>query len=542
MLKPLAMLLFAAPLFVLASQEPTDVFTSVTPKNFDAGGAVSLQFHLNAESYLRSTTIARDGEVLELNPMPNPALGKASVVVNGQATDFSSYVADDALLDSVLILHGDQIVFEAYPRMEPQERHFGWSVTKVLTSATLATLVAEGKVNMDEPVEKYLAELRSTAWASTSVRDIANMASGINCLDSDGYQTSTTCIYRMEEALGITAPAGNTASFLSLIKDMQRLRPAGKRNEYVSANTNVLMLIIERVTGQSYADAVQERIWQRIGAESDALMAVSAEGHAYASGGLMARLRDLGRFGLVFTDGKRFPDIASTMLADLNNGGGISRIDEGSNWAPKGNSEDVPRRAGWQWDRIWDDGAMFKGGYLGQGLYVDAARDLVIAWYGTGLDFSARQTDMLSVGRQLAVSGLFAKRQEPESLKTIIQNRNYEYEVAFKAQDISAILALHADDVVFMSSHRERVVGVTNLKASLEGELSLGESSIRLTTEEVTRSGEFAIEVGRYELELGADTDEPISDVGDYLVIWQQNTAGDWLIYRDITTSTQPLP
>ncbi|WOJ97100.1 serine hydrolase [Congregibacter brevis] len=542
MLKPLGIILASLPLLASAAEDPLQAFTQVTPKNFDAGGDESLQFHLNAESYLRSTTIARGDKQYLLNTVTLPGLNEQSIVVAGQPSSFAAYVANDPLLDSVLVLQGGQIVFEAYPRMTPEDRHFGWSVTKVLTSATLATLVAEGKVRMDATIEDYLPELSGTAWDGTTVYNIANMASGIDCRDSDGYQDNTTCVYRMEESLGIVASTGRDESFLSLIHDMKRLRPAGERNEYVSANTNVLMLVIERVTGQSYADAVEERIWQRMGAESDALMAVSKEGHAYASGGLMARLRDLARFGLVFTDSERFPGIANTMMADLRSGVGISRSKEELKWLARDHGDDLPLRAGWQWDQVWDDGGAFKGGYLGQGLYVDPARDLVVAWYGTGLDFSAKQTDMLSVARQLAVSGFFDISSEPKSLKAIIQSRNNEYEAAFKAQDIPALLALHTDDVVFMSSHRERVVGIAKLEASLEEELSLGESSIRLTTEEVTHSGEFALEVGRYELSLGADSEEPISDAGDYLVLWRQNAEGLWRIYRDITSSTQPLP
>ncbi|WP_008292995.1 serine hydrolase [Congregibacter litoralis] len=538
----LSTVLLLAPLSVLAAEEPHARFTGVTAKNFDEGGAVSLQFHRHAESYLHTTTIARGETHRELERTNTPELEAVTVVVDGDERSFADYAKNDELLDSVIVLHGGKVAFEAYPRMTPRDRHFAWSVTKVLTSAALATLVAEGKVAMDAPIERYLPELASTAWAGTSVYDIANMASGIDCRDSDGYQNTATCVYRMEEALGITAPTGRDESFTALVKSMGRLRPPGERNEYVSANTNVLMLVIERTTGQSYADAVEERIWSRIGAESDALMAVSDEGYAYASGGLMARLRDLARFGLVFTDGKDFPDIADTMIADLKAGGGIARSEEQLEWLRRDHGDDLPRRAGWQWDQVWDDGGLYKGGYLGQGLYVDPARDLVIAWYGTGLDFSARQTDMLSVARQLAVSGVFDSRPEPKALKTLIQNRNNEYEAAFQAQDLPELLALHTDDVVFMSSHRERVEGLKNLRASFEAEFSLGKSTLRLITEEVTRSKDFVMEIGRYEVNLGIDTDTPISDAGDYLVVWKQNAEGQWLIYRDITTSTQAMP
>ena len=68
---------------------------------------------------------------------------------------------------------------------------------------------------------------------------------------------------------------------------------------------------------------------------------------------------------------------------------------------------DTPVRAGWQWDMIWADGGMYKGGYSGQGLYVDPGRQLVVAWFGTGLDYNEQRNDMLPISRQLARSGLF---------------------------------------------------------------------------------------------------------------------------------------
>ena len=41
---------------------------------------------------------------------------------------------------------------------------------------------------------------------------------------------------------------------------------------------------------------------------------------------------------------------------------------------------------------IWDDGAMFKGGYSGQGIFVDPGRDIVAVWYGTsGTDRQSHQ-------------------------------------------------------------------------------------------------------------------------------------------------------
>jgi hypothetical protein len=227
---------------LLMAQDHRELFKAVTPQNFDSGGEVSRQFHLNAESYLRSTTIARGGQKLPLGLNLRRDLASFPVTYEGRRVPFGVYVEEDALLDGVIVLHRGEIVFEAYPNMQPWQRHYAWSVTKVMTSAVLANLVAESLVDMSAAVDRYVPELANTAWAGTSVRDIAHMASGIDCLDSDGYQDTSTCVYRTEEAMGVTAPTGPPVALLEHLQGMGRLGPAGTRNEYVSVNTIVLML------------------------------------------------------------------------------------------------------------------------------------------------------------------------------------------------------------------------------------------------------------------------------------------------------------
>jgi CubicO group peptidase (beta-lactamase class C family) len=525
------------------AQATHERYLSVTPENFDSGGDISLQFHLHAESYKRSATIAAKSDSYPLAVNLRADLAQQPLNLGGETSPFAEYVATDPYLDSVVIVHNGVIVFEAYPRMQPWQRHYAWSVTKVLTSAIVATLVADGRVDMDAPIERYVPGLNNSAWAGTSIRDISNMASGIDCRDSDGYQDTGTCVYRMEESLNITAPTGAPVAFPEHLQTMKRLRPAGTRNEYVSANTNVLMLLIESVTGSSFADAARERIWARIGAEADALISVSAEGFAFASGGLSARLRDVARFGMVFSDKRRFPDVADTMIAELRRGGGIVLPPDSLESLAQQYGNDRPTRAGWQWDQIWDDGAVYKSGYLGQGLYVDPDRQLIVAWFGTGIDYDEEATAMPVVARQLAVSGLFDNAAaSAASIEASIEANNTAYEKAYAARDMAALMALHDDDLVFIASHRERIVGKDALAEALAEEFSQGISGISLSTEEITQRGDLAIELGRYQLYEDKGSDRSLLDAGDYVVVWKQDNEGRWRIYRDVTSSTLPPP
>jgi CubicO group peptidase (beta-lactamase class C family) len=82
---------------------------------------------------------------------------------------------------------------------------------------------------------------------------------------------------------------------------MQKTGPYGHVYEYFSLNTEVLGWIIERVTHKSVTRIIQERIWQKMGPESDGLMFLSNGYDPIYMGGMSAILRDHACFGLLFT-------------------------------------------------------------------------------------------------------------------------------------------------------------------------------------------------------------------------------------------------
>ena len=253
-------------------------------------------------------------------------------------------------------------------------------MTKVVTSTALAVLAEQGRIDMTAPVEQYVPELVDTAWAGITVQNITDMASGIDCLDSDGYQDDTTCVYQQEEALGIAAATGRELDFLDVVRSMQSRSAQGLQTEYVSVNTNVLGLVIEGVTGKPYHTAIKELIWNPIGAEADALMAISDQGNAYAAGGLHCTFEGCGAFWTRYIRNQNhFHSLSPSMIEKIQSSG-LQLTPTAKERLVSVFATDLPSRSGWQWDLIWADGGMYKAGYSGQGLYVDPGRNLVIAW------------------------------------------------------------------------------------------------------------------------------------------------------------------
>jgi CubicO group peptidase (beta-lactamase class C family) len=329
---------------------------------------------------------------------------------------FDQYVSQDDRIDSVIVLHKGKIAYQRYKTHGPRDRHMTWSVTKVITSTALARLAEMGKVNMQARVKVYLPELAENVWGSLILQDVIDMTSGIDCRDSDGYQNKEACVYRAEETLGIVPQVReNVSSSLDFLKTMTTHRAPGEETEYTSPNPVVAGMIIEAITGNPLARALAELLWQPMGAEADGLLIINKYGEAYASGGISARLVDIGRFGLMFLDdeqgwasmGKKHRDFLKNKhraIFSEHAKESFSKLFEG----------DMPLHSRWQWDMIWADGDMYKDGYSGQGVYIAPQRELVIVWFGTA-DKAFGTHKLLPLARKLSKSGIFTSLSKYES-------------------------------------------------------------------------------------------------------------------------------
>jgi CubicO group peptidase (beta-lactamase class C family) len=127
-------------------------------------------------------------------------------------------------------------------------------------------------------------------------------------------------------------------------------------------------------------------IWSRGGFEAPAQLCTSAAGAPASRGGISTTLRDLARFGMLFTPSGGL--IADGSVIDEH----LRRIQTAP--ALRRPSDDLPDEvtaayggrlppASRQWNFVMEDGDLFKSGFGGQGLYVSPARHLVIAFAGT---------------------------------------------------------------------------------------------------------------------------------------------------------------
>ncbi len=374
------------------------------------GGDLMRFGHLNVDRLVE--TIALDGgeTIRPLGEAPRAEV--ADLVVDTRdrgAVTLDAYVTEDPRVDGFIVIHRGDVVYERYVHMRPEERHLYWSTSKMAAGLLVSKAGVDGAadkaledeclVDTAHPVDRYLPALVSSRWSGVTVRDVLDMASGIDCPeDADAYADIESCMLVMERSVGLQ-PHLPTVSFAAHMAGMAPGDPPGTRYVYASANTSLLMYLAESVTGQRYPDLLSRRIWRHVGPEEEVSIVSGDydEGEAAAAhGGLVSTLRDLGRLGVFMLEQERFHE---KLVGDAR----PELFPPSAFEAAYASSGSPPTHAGWQCDVVFPDGDFGKNGWGGQSLYVSPERDLVIAWFGTfGEDLV--EPDLQSVARQLATT------------------------------------------------------------------------------------------------------------------------------------------
>lgn len=244
--------------------------------------------------------VHRGGDVrpLPLRDRPLPALHFES---HGARFDLLDYVSYQRV-SGLLVLQDGAIAYETYQLgNDERTRWMSMSMVKSVLAMLVGAAIQEGRIaSVDDPVTRYLPELAGSAYDGASVRDLLTMSSGVAW--NETYTDPTSDRRRMLEAQNSQRPG----AVLELMASLPRAAPPGTRFNYSTGETHVVGALLRAAVGRPLADYLSERIWSRLGMESDATWWLEApDGLEVGGSGLSATLRDYGRFGLFMLDGGR---------------------------------------------------------------------------------------------------------------------------------------------------------------------------------------------------------------------------------------------
>jgi CubicO group peptidase (beta-lactamase class C family) len=125
------------------------------------------------------------------------------------------------------------------------------SVTKQFTAMAIMILAEEGKLNYDDPVSKYVREFaRSERTSKITVRQLLTHTSGIpdfgDLAVDDSFLTQ--------------------AGLIEILLQKESLfSSAGWKYRYSNPGYILLAIVVERVSGQSFSDFLEEKIFKPLG-------------------------------------------------------------------------------------------------------------------------------------------------------------------------------------------------------------------------------------------------------------------------------------
>src|SRR5450432_517758 len=378
--------------WTFSATEALRVHKDYTLKDFRLVNTNTKYVWLHLNEFMPVATVGRKGPVSPLSYAPMPEIGKVIVTHTPDSLSLEEFIRRSNL-QAIIVVYKGNIVYERYPRMRQEDKHLWFSATKTLAGVAIALLEDEGKIKLDDTVGKYLPELNASSWGGIKLQDVLNMASGMSPqFDDPGARTDSNNLYfQFESAMGIQIKTSATdKGAWQALNKMGLMRQPGVSFEYGGHNTVILSMITERITGIPFSEFISNRIWNNIGAEADGYLGLSPEGIVVSSAAMNSSLRDLARYGLLFTPSwgrVSHSKVISDAIIDKMQyaGNNIQRYDKGAFGKRMINElGERPSHNAYQWDFVMGDGDFFKAGINGQGLYVSPKKDLVIACFSHG--------------------------------------------------------------------------------------------------------------------------------------------------------------
>lgn len=319
-----------------------------------------------------TVTIKRAGDIYELPVAAEKAVLPETFEYLDSTVNVQEWLTR-VQTTGMAIMKDGELVYEFYDRGNSEESHaILMSVSKSVASMLVGVAVDEGLIeSIDDPVVKYAPALKGTAYDDgVRVKDVLQMSSGVRWNEDYGDLNSDLVRSLVASQLG---------SLDEFTASVPRENAPGSYNRYASIDTHALGMIIRGATGKPYEVYLQEKLWSKLGAQSDIEMMVDAAGQPVVYGGINMVLRDMLRFGQLYLDqGKNYAGeqlvSADWVLASTRPDG--SHTEPGID-NPK---SDTGFGYGYQWWLPIDyEGDYSAIGIYGQFIYVNPQYNVVIA-------------------------------------------------------------------------------------------------------------------------------------------------------------------
>ena len=222
----------------------------------------------------------------------------AEIMYKGTSLAFGEFLKKTDTNAFVVIRNG-VMTYEWYKDGVSQSTQLpSYSVAKTMTSIMIGQLIAQGKIKESDKFVDYFPNLKAgTSFDLVRIKDLLDMQAGVGV--SDNYPAGPA-----GWGVAIAQMYASTDVDWFLKHNRKMAFEPGSKSEYRSVDSQMLGMIIKKVTGKKVADYFSQNVWQVVGAKYPATWNVDRIGGTEKTFCCFnASAIDYGRIGMLFLNG-----------------------------------------------------------------------------------------------------------------------------------------------------------------------------------------------------------------------------------------------
>jgi CubicO group peptidase (beta-lactamase class C family) len=236
-----------------------------------------------------------------VNPIALPVASEkmpAEIMYKGSSLAFNEFLKQTDT-NAFLVIRNGVLTFEWYKDGVTQSTQLpSYSVAKTMTSIIIGQLINQGKIKESDKFVDYFPNLKAgTSFDLVTIQQLLDMQAGVGV--SDNYPSGPS-------GWGVAiAQMYATTDLDWFLKNNRKMAfEPGSKSEYRSVDTQMLGMIIKRVTGKKVADYFSKNVWQAVGAKYPATWNVDRIGGTEKTFCCFnASAIDYGRIGMLLLNG-----------------------------------------------------------------------------------------------------------------------------------------------------------------------------------------------------------------------------------------------
>jgi len=222
----------------------------------------------------------------------------AEIMYKGTSLAFNEFLKQTDT-NAFLVIRNGVMTYEWYKDGVTQSTQLpSYSVAKTMTSIMIGQLINQGKIKESDKFVDYFPNLKAgSSFDLVTIQQLLDMQAGVGV--SDNYPTGPS-------GWGVAiAQMYATTDLDWFLKNNRKIAfEPGSKSEYMSVDTQMLGMIIKKVTGKRVSDYFSKNVWQAVGAKYPATWNVDRIGGTEKTFCCFnASAIDYGRVGMLFLNG-----------------------------------------------------------------------------------------------------------------------------------------------------------------------------------------------------------------------------------------------